>query len=121
MAKIDRLARLDAQRIEMEAEYRAALVAALKRTAAGHWGLFDHHDDRRTRAMMAPTFDLLCETADAIDRARERLSLPPFDLHREFLASRGRPSPSAVGEPKQAQLWLDRLTREDVDGSGDVD
>ena len=112
MAKIDRLGRLDEQRIELEAEYRVALIAALSRTAAGHWGLFDHHDDRRTRAAMAPTFDLLCETGGAIDRARERLSLEPFDLHREFLASRGRPSPSAVGEPKQAQQWLDRLARE---------
>ena len=109
MAKIDRLARLDAQRIEMEAEYRLALIAALTRTAAGHWGLFDHQNHQRTRAAMAPTFDLLCETGDAIDQARERLALPPFDLHREFLASRGRPSPSAVGEPRQAQQWLDRL------------
>lgn len=111
MARIDRLARLDERRIEMEAEYSGALIAALERTAAGHWGLFDHHDDRRTRAAMAPTFDHLCELADAIDRMRERLSLPAFDLHREFLASRGRPAPSALGEPKQAQQWLDRLAR----------
>ena len=115
MAKIDRLGRLDEQRIEMEAEYRTALIAALTRTAAGHWGLFDHHDDRRTRAAMAPTFDLLCDTGRAIDRARERLSLEPFELHRQYLASRGRPSPSAVGEPKQAQQWLDRLSREAAD------
>ena len=120
MAKIDRLGRLDQRRVEMEAEYRVALIAALMRTAAGLWGLFDHHDDRRTRAVMAPTFDLLCETADAIDRARERLSLPPFDLHREFLASRGRPSPSALGEPRQAQQWLDRLASEGADKPGDA-
>ena len=115
MAKIDRLGRLDAQRIEMEAEYREALIAALMRTAAGHWGLFDHHDDRRARAVMAPTFNLLCETGDAINRARERLAMAPFELHREFLASRGRPSPSAPGEPKQAQQWLDLLARETAD------
>ena len=114
MAKIDRLGRLDTQRIEMEAEYRAALIAALTRTAAGHWGLFDHHDDRRTRAAMAPTFDLLCELGDAIDGARERLAMARFDLHREFLASRGKPSPSAPGEPKQARAWLDRLAAEDA-------
>ena len=115
MATIDRLGRLDTQRVEMEAEYREALIAALMRTAAGHWGLFDHHDDRRTRAVMAPTFDMLCETGDAINRARERLSMAPFELHREFLASRGRPSPSAPGEPKQAQQWLDLLARETAD------
>ena len=77
------------------------------------------NDDRRTRAVMAPTYDLLCELGDAIDRARERLSLPPYDLHREYLASRGRPSPSAVGEPRQAQQWLDRLAREDAAKLGD--
>ena len=42
---------------------------------------------------------------------RERLGLEPFALHREFLAARGKPrSPSAVGEPKQAKAWLERLS-----------
>ena len=38
MAKGDRLARLDAHREEMEGEYREALIAALRTTAAGKWG-----------------------------------------------------------------------------------
>ncbi len=46
MAKGDRLARLDAHREEMEGEYREALIAALRTTAAGKWGLFDHRKDR---------------------------------------------------------------------------
>jgi len=43
------------------------------------------------------------------------LSIEPFALHQEFLAARGPVKAHAVGEPKQAQAWLDRLEKE---GSG---
>lgn len=110
MAKADRLARLDERRIELEAEYRTALIAALERTAGGVWGLFDHQQDRHARAKAAPTVEALNDLAEAIDDARETLGVEPFDLHREFTAARGKPrSPSAVGEPKQARAWLGRL------------
>ncbi len=109
MAKADRLERLDTRRIELEAEYRAALIAALERTAAGKWGLFDHQRDRHARAAVRPTLDHLTELAEEIDAARDRLQLEPFALHAEFLAARGPVGPSAVGEPKQAQAWLARL------------
>lgn len=113
MAKADRLARLDDLRLEQEAEYRTALIDALRRTAAGKWGLFDHQADRRTRAAIAPVVEHLVELADAIDAARDQLGLPPFDLHRQFLKSRGPVGPQAMGEPRQAQAWLDRLAAED--------
>ncbi|MGW8190825.1 hypothetical protein [Sphingomonas hankookensis] len=113
MAKADRLARLDDLRLEQEAEYRAALGEALRRTASGKWGLFDHQADRRTRAAMAPVIDHLQELADAIDGARDQLGLPSFALHQEFLKSRGPVGPQAMGEPRQAQAWLDRLAAED--------
>ena len=109
MAKADRLERLDARRIEMEAEYTAALIAALRTTAAGTWGLFAHNDERWTRKSTAPIIENLAEIGAAIDSAREQLSLPPFALQQEFLAARGPVSAHAVGEPKQAQAWLDRL------------
>ncbi len=112
MAKADRLNRLDEHRIELEAEYREALVAALRVTAAGKWGLFDHQADRRTRAMIAPVIDNLAEIGGQIDRMREQLMLPPFALQDEFLRSRGPVSADAVGEPKQAKAWLDRLAVE---------
>ena len=109
MAKADRLARLDERRIELEAEYLDVLTAALERTAGGVWGLFDHQQDRHARAKAAPDVEALNDLAEAIGEARERLSLAPFDLHREFVAARGKPkSPSAVGEPKQAKAWLER-------------
>ncbi len=110
MAKADRLARLDERRVELEAEYIAALTAALQTTASGKWGLFDHQGDRRVRIAIAPVVENLNEIAAAIDQARARLDLPPYDLHQQFLASRGPVGSHAVGEPKQALSWLDRLS-----------
>jgi len=109
MAKADRLDRLDALRSDLETEYRSALLDALRLTASGKWGLFDHNGDRSARAAVAPTIEKLKETGEAIDRARETLAMPPFELHQQFLAARGPVGPQAVGEPKQAQAWLDRL------------
>jgi hypothetical protein len=109
MAKADRLARLDVRRLELEAEYTAALIAALQRTASGKAGLFGHGGDRWSREAVAPIIDNLTEIGEAIDRAREQLTMPRFDLHKQFLASRGPVGPQAVGETRQAQAWLDRL------------
>lgn len=109
MSKADRLDRLDARRLELEAEYTVALIDALRITASGKSGLFDHVGDRRTRSAVAPTIDNLNEMGQAIDKAREILTMPPFELQLQFLASRGPVGPQAVGEPKQAQAWLDRL------------
>jgi hypothetical protein len=109
MARADRLERLDARRLELEAEYQAALVEALRVTASGVWGLFDHNGDRRARKVVAPVIDNLNEIGQAIDQMREQLALPPFELQQQFIASRGPVGPEAVGEPKQAQAWLDKL------------
>lgn len=118
MAKADRLERLDARRADLETDYMSALVDALRSTTSGKLGLFDHRADRRTRLAIAPVIDNLTELGDAIDKAREQLAMPPFDLQRQFLASRGPVGPEAVGEPKQAQAWLDRLaTVPPADGS----
>ncbi|HWV11787.1 MAG TPA: hypothetical protein VN110_00660 [Sphingobium sp.] len=114
MAKADRLERLDVRRLELEAEYREKLVDALRVTASGKWGLFGHKDDRASRAAVAPIIEHLAEIGEAVDEAREQLFMPPFELQQEFLASRGPVSSQAVGEPKQAQAWLDRL----LGGSG---
>jgi hypothetical protein len=109
MAKADRLERLDIRRGELETEYLETLIAALQVTAAGVRGLFDHNQDRWTRANAAPVVENLCELGGTIDNLREQLSLEAFGLHQEFLASRGPVASSAVGEPKQAQAWLEKL------------
>ena len=85
-----------------------------ERTAAGHWGLFDHQADRKTRAAIAPTIAALSDLAETIADMRDRLLLEPFALHAEFLAARGVVSSSAVGEPKQARAWLDRLAQDEA-------
>lgn len=109
MAKADRLERLDVRRTELETEYMAALIDALRVTASGKWGLFDHNADRWSRKAVAPIIENLAEIGQAIDQMREQLGMPPFALQQEFLASRGPVKSDAVGEPKQAQAWLDRL------------
>jgi hypothetical protein len=112
MARADRLERLDNQRLMLEADYRAALLAALRTTAAGQWGLFGHTDDKTARAAVAPVIAELVELGDMIDGMRDQLSLEPFALHQAFLDSRGPVKSSAVGEPKQARAWLARLEAE---------
>jgi hypothetical protein len=117
VAKADRLARLDDRRSDLEADYTVALVDALRVTASGKWGLFDHHGDRSARAAVAPVVENLTGLGAAIDRMRDQLGMAPFGLHRQFLASRGSVASDAVGEPRQAQAWLDRLARDDRDDS----
>ena len=109
MAKADRLESMDVRRAELETEYEETLIGALRSTAAGSWGLFDHQQDRSARARVAPVIEALADLAETIDGLRDRLLLPPFALHEEFLAARGPVGPSAPGEPKQARAWLDRL------------
>jgi hypothetical protein len=109
MAKADRIERLDLHRVELEADYTEALIAALQMTAAGVWGLFDHNQDRWARAKIAPVIENLSEMSRTIDGIRPQLSMEPFGLHREFLASRGPVASTAVGEPKQARAWLEKL------------
>ncbi|MBT0670013.1 hypothetical protein HT136_16735 [Novosphingobium profundi] len=109
MARADRLERMDRRREEAEGEYREALIAALKVTAAGQWGLFGHTRDKTHLARAKPLLAGLDELAEEIDDLRDKLDLTPFELHAEFLAARGPTHSHAVGEPKQAQAWLDRL------------
>ena len=112
MARIDRLERLDQRRADLEVEYREMLIAALERTAAGKPGLFNHRADKRERAAVAPAIDELRELGDAIDGLRAQLMIEQFALHRDFFDARGPVAPSAVGEPRQAKLWLERLAAE---------
>ncbi len=112
MARADRLERLDARRSTLESEYREALIAALQKAAGGSWGLFDHNSDKTSRAKWKPIVTGLCDMGEEIDEMRSALGMEPFHLHEQFEASRGPVVSSAPGEPKQAQMWLDRLHAE---------
>src|ERR1044072_9390876 len=106
MAKADRLQRLDVRRSELESEYTDALIDALRVAASGKMGLFDHAEDRRTRAAIAPVLTNLAEIGEAIDGMREQLMMPRFELQQQFLTARGPGGPQAVGERKQAQALV---------------
>ena len=93
-----------------EADYTAALKTALNVAASGKWGLFDHNKDRSARAAIAPVIESLAEMGRSIDKMRDQLSMPAFELQQQFLAARGPVDSQAVGEPKQAQAWLDRIS-----------
>ncbi|MEG3176200.1 hypothetical protein U1872_08175 [Sphingomonas sp. RB3P16] len=110
MAKADRLARMDERRLETEADYHALLLSALQQTAAGQLKLFGHGKDKAQIAKAAPIVAELTELGETIDQLRDQLQIEPFALHARFLASRGAVSAHAVGEPKQAQAWLDQWT-----------
>lgn len=109
MARADRLERLDALREAQEADYREALVAALRKTASGTWGLFAHTADKAMAAATAPIIAELEELAASIADKREKLFLEPFTLHDDFMAARGPVRSDQVGEPKQARAWLVKL------------
>ena len=105
MEKAQRLSeRLD----ELEREYQAVLTKALTECAAGRWGLFGHNEHLYPLGN-PPELVELRELAQTIDRVRARIGEPPFPLHQEFEATRGRADANAPGEPKQAQAWLRRL------------
>ena len=109
MSKADRLERLDAQRLEDEAQFADLLLAALRDAARGSWGLFEHKPDRFTRKQWDPRVAELTELGEQIDAMRSTLGLEPFAQFAEFLASRGPVDSTAPGEPKQAKAWLERL------------
>ncbi len=111
MARADRLERMDVLRSELETEYHDALIAALQVTAGGVWGLFGHSKDKHIQAAAAPTVEQLCDLGRSIDDLRDKLDLPRFELHEQFEASRGPVAASAVGEPRQARAWLERLSQ----------
>ncbi|MFM5895378.1 MAG: hypothetical protein ACKOQM_13220 [Novosphingobium sp.] len=112
MSRADRLERLDGQRVDAEIEFAALLIAALRETAQGSWGLFGHNSDKFARKVWDPKVTELTDLGEQIDAMRATLGLEPYALFAEFLASRGPVASNAPGEPKQAKSWLTRLGEE---------
>ena len=104
MSKSQRVAQ---QLDELEREYRSILEKALIDCAGGRWGLFGHNEHLDEPS---PTEVRELQTvAKALNRLRAQIGEPPFSLHEEFEAARGRVDANAPGEPKQARAWLERL------------
>ncbi len=102
---------MDDRRIELEAAYHAALIAALEHTAGGKPGLFGHKEHSGPKRTLPPAVIELRELGEEIAELRAALGLDPFALHLEFEAARGPVSAQAPGEPKQAKAWLERLPK----------
>ena len=105
MGKAEHLSR---QVDELESLYAVILTKALTACATGEWGLFGHNEHLRADDS-PPQLAELRDLAKTINRQRARIGEGPFPLHEEFEAARGRADANALGEPKQAQAWLDRL------------
>lgn len=105
MSKAARISR----RIEhLEEEYRSSLASALSECVGGRWGLFGQNEHLTTREH-TERLDGLRELAEEINALRKRIGEVPYPLHEEFEAARGRDDPHQLGEPKLAELWLERL------------
>lgn len=89
-----------------ESEYREQLITALRRTAAGHWGLLGANQQMEAADRTAAVE--LLESAKLIQDIRAKLGITdPFDLHERFIALRqANKEPNSVGEPKLAQQFL---------------
>jgi hypothetical protein len=109
VSRADRLERLDGQRLASETEFADLLIAALRETALGSWGLFGHNSDKFSRKLWDSRVNELTELGQQIETMRATLGLAQFALFAEFLASRGPVASNAPGEPKQAKAWLARL------------
>ena len=109
MSRADRLERLDGQRLASETEFAELLIAALRETANGSWGLFAHNSDKFARRLWDKPVNELTELGEQVDSMRKTLGLEPFALFADFLASRGPVASNAPGEPKQAKAWLEKL------------
>lgn len=105
---MDKGQRISQQLDELEREYRSVLEKALVDCAGGRWGLFGHNE--HLGASPPAEIGDLQSLSQAINRLRSQVGEPPFSLHEEFEAARGRADANAPGEPKQARAWLERLS-----------
>lgn len=97
-----------------EAGYREQLIAALQRTAAGHWGLLG--SNQITEAPDRAAAVELLALGEHIKDIRARLGITDaFELHEDFIAWRRRSrEPHALGEPKLAEHFLEKLRAENT-------
>jgi hypothetical protein len=100
-----------------EADFRAKLLLALTRCAAGQWGLFaqnDHLDMPARivdRAYQYSGAKDLIALGQEIEAFRNRLGMAePFPLFARLLELRGRKTSNDPGEAKQAKAWLKELS-----------
>ena len=119
MSKESRRVKLEKDLALLESTFRARLLAALRACAAGHWGLFGRNNDVLEGAYGSNHKYISNEAQDLlslggkIDDLRARLGYTEgYALYGRFLAARNDRSPNTIGEPKQAQRFLDEISSE---------
>jgi hypothetical protein len=94
-----------------ESDYRDQLIAALKRAAAGHYGLFG--SSKLTEKADRATAVELLEAGEYIKEIREKLGITDaFQLHERFVAVRRAWSERRAEEPKVAVQFLTDIEAE---------
>lgn len=102
-----------------EAAYRQQLIKALHTCAAGQWGLFGTNDTvhqihfRTKDHVQSSDARMLIDAGDEIAELRSHLAyIDTFPLHERFTAYRKLATePSASGEPRLAQQFLNEIER----------
>lgn len=103
-----RVERLERKLRLLEADYRKVLVKALTECAEGRWGLFGQNEHLDV-GHLPKALEELRALARVIDEIRLQIGDVPFPLHLEFESARGRGDENAIGEPRLARAWLERL------------
>ena len=97
----------------LEAEFREQLIAALRKCAAGQWGLFGQNEPQANVAVRGSHMqvgDELVHLGERIVSARTEIGeSADFPLLSRFLQYRTMRGPNDPGEPKLAREFLKEL------------
>lgn len=102
----------------LQATFERRLVEALRRCAAGHWGLFGHNDEVLRRAFgsnpryVSNDAEELLALGEKIEEIRMELGyVDRYVPYEHFLAFREERGSNPLGEPKLAKKVLDEMER----------
>jgi len=114
--KAQRFEKLEQQRQSLERDFHDALVEALKECAGGRWGLFERNKGRLSAHLetryLPKSVERVDDLGEQVAHARVSLGyteLPELVRLREL--RRVAHAGNALGEPSQAQVWLDEIAK----------
>jgi len=117
MSRHSRRTKQGAKLRELEREFERKFVNALRRCAAGVWGLFGQNSEALSQASPALTQRLasteaaeLLALGEEIQNLRLQIGIAEaFNLHARFMEVRAMRGPNIPGEPNLARNVLDEL------------
>ena len=109
--------KLERERAVLEADYREALIAALRECASGRWGLLKQSSRLLPKSleqrMVPPSVLRLEAVGEELALTRARLGfVEPFVLMASFATLRREAIGNQLGEPRLADAFLKRLQKE---------